>query len=108
MQKQEKDLKLITKMKWSVIDVLSIDEAIAMLKFNNKHIADLENDDLQQLAEWLEELKEYKALEEQGRLVILPCEDVHFSADINNPIYAMVKLARYQIENIDENGCKYK
>lgn len=72
MQKQEKDLKLITKMKWSAIDMLSIDEAMAMLKFNNKHIADLENDDLQQLAEWLEELKEYKALEEQGRLVKLP------------------------------------
>lgn len=26
MQKQEKDLKLITKMKWSAIDMLSIDE----------------------------------------------------------------------------------
>ena len=36
---------------------MSIDEAIAMLKFNNKHIADLKNDDLQQIAEWLEELK---------------------------------------------------
>ena len=41
--------------------MLSIDKAIAMLKFNNKHIADLENDDLQQLAEWLEELKSYRA-----------------------------------------------
>ena len=40
---------------------MTIDEAIAMLKFNNKHIADLENDDLQQLAEWLEELKSYRA-----------------------------------------------
>ena len=40
--------------------MLSIDEAIVMLKFNNKHIADLENDDLQQLAEWLEELKAIK------------------------------------------------
>ena len=40
---------------------MTIDKAIAMLKFNNKHIADLENDDLQQLAEWLEELKSYRA-----------------------------------------------
>ena len=32
-----------------------------MLKFNNKHIADLKNDDLQQIAEWLEELKSYRA-----------------------------------------------
>ena len=40
---------------------MTIDEAITMLKFNNKHIADLKNDDLQQLAEWLEELKSYRA-----------------------------------------------
>ena len=46
--------------------MLSIDEAIAMLKFNNKHIADLGNDDLQQLAEWLEELK---AIKSNGRYV---------------------------------------
>ena len=35
---------------------MTIDESITLLKFNNKHIADLKNDDLQQLAEWLEEL----------------------------------------------------
>ena len=35
---------------------MTLDEAIVLLKFNNKHIADLKNDDLQQLAEWLEEL----------------------------------------------------
>ena len=39
---------------------MTIDEAIVLLKFNNKHIADLKNDDLQQLAEWLEELKDYR------------------------------------------------
>ena len=31
------------------------------MRFTNKHIADLKNDDLQQLAEWLEELKSYRA-----------------------------------------------
>ena len=36
---------------------MTLDETITLLKFNNKHIADLKNDDLQQLAEWLEELK---------------------------------------------------
>ena len=36
---------------------MTIDEGITLLKFNNKHIADLKNDDLQQIAEWLEELK---------------------------------------------------
>ena len=40
---------------------MTLDEAITLLKFNNKHIADLKNDDLQQLAEWLEELKSYRA-----------------------------------------------
>ena len=40
---------------------MTIDESITLLKFNNKHIADLKNDDLQQLAEWLEELKSYRA-----------------------------------------------
>ena len=39
---------------------MTLDEAITLLKFNNKHIADLKNDDLQQLAEWLEELKSYR------------------------------------------------
>ena len=39
---------------------MTIDEAITLLKFNNKHIADLKNDDLQQIAEWLEELKSYR------------------------------------------------
>ena len=41
---------------------MTLDEAIVLLKFNNKHIADLKNDDLQQVAEWLEELKMYKSL----------------------------------------------
>ena len=40
---------------------MTIDESITLLKFNNKHIADLKNDDLQQLAEWLEELKAYRS-----------------------------------------------
>ena len=42
--------------------MLSIDEAVVLLKFNNKHISDLKNDDLQQLAEWLEELKAYREI----------------------------------------------
>ena len=39
---------------------MTLDETITLLKFNNKHIADLKNDDLQQIAEWLEELKELR------------------------------------------------
>ena len=39
---------------------MKIDEAITLLKFNNKHIADLKNDDFQQIAEWLENYKHIK------------------------------------------------
>ena len=69
--------------------------------------------DHEQLAEWFEKSKEYQQLEEQGRLVILPCKDVYYIVDINNPRYAMVtkspirELAIYEIENIDKSGCKY-
>ena len=61
----------------------------------------------------LQKLAEYEDLEEQGRLVILPCKDVYYIVDINNPRYAMVmkrpirELAIYEIEDIDKENCKY-
>ena len=70
-------------------------------------------EDCEQLAEWLENSKEYQQLEEQDRLVKLPCKDVYYIVDINNPKYAMVvkrpirELAIYDIENIDKENCKY-
>ena len=70
-------------------------------------------EDCEQLAGCLEKSKEYQQLEEQGRLVKLPCKDVYYIVDINNPKYAMVmkqpirELAIYEIENIDKSGCKY-
>ena len=39
---------------------MTLDEVITLLKFNNKHISDLKNDDLQQIAEWLEDYKHIK------------------------------------------------
>ena len=66
-----------------------------------------------QVAEYLRKLKTYKNLEEQGKLVKLPCEDVYFIVDINNPKYAMVmkrpirELAIYEIEDIDKENRKY-
>lgn len=36
----------------------------------------------EQLAEWLEELKEYKELEERGLLVKLPCKVGNYCKDI--------------------------
>ena len=58
-------------------------------------------------------LKDYEDLEEQGRLVKLPCKYVYYIVDINNPKYAMVmkrpirELAIYEIEDIDKENCKY-
>ena len=43
----------------------------------------------------------------------LPCKDVYFIVDIDDPKYAMVmrrtirELAIYDIENIDKENCKY-
>lgn len=57
--------------------------------------------------------KKCESLEKQGRLVKLPCKDVYFVADINEPKYAMVmkrpirELAIYEIESIDKENCKY-
>ena len=58
-------------------------------------------------------LAEYEDLEEQDRLVILPCKDVYFIVDANNPKYALVmrrpvrEIAIYEIESIDKENCKY-
>ena len=66
-----------------------------------------------QVAEYLRKLKDYEDLEKQGKLVKLPCEDVYFIVDINNPKYAMVmkrpirELVIYEIEDIDKENCKY-
>lgn len=40
----------------------------------NSIVKDNYREENEQLAQWLEELKEYKELEEQGRLVKLPCK----------------------------------
>lgn len=61
----------------------------------------------------VKKLADYEDLEEQDRLVKLPCKDVYYIVDINNPRYAMVmkkpirELAIYEIESIDKKNCKY-
>ena len=61
----------------------------------------------------VEKLAEYEDLEEQGRLVILPCKDVYFIVDAKTPKYALVMkrsvrdLAIYDIEKVDKKNCKY-
>ena len=95
--------------------MLSIDKAIAMLKFNNKHIADLENDDLQQLAEWLEELKSYRASvfsgdmtqkmlkEEYNKAIDDLLEDANEMAiEVDVDTYTMKAIGIGLLENIAE------
>ena len=61
----------------------------------------------------IDKLAEYEDLEEQGRLVILPCKDVYFIVDAKTPKYALVMkrsvrdLAIYEIEKVDKKNCKY-
>lgn len=62
------------------------------------------------MAELREKLKEYEDLEEQDRLLKLPCKEVYYIVDKNNPKYAAVMsksirdLTVYEIENIDIDG----
>ena len=74
-----------------VIDMLSIDEAVVLLKFNNKHISDLKNDDLQQIAEWLEELKDYR---DKNKMVVRV--DVENMDSIKDKIEELSKYAESQ------------
>lgn len=65
------------------------------------------------ISDALKKLADYEDLEEQGRLVKLPCKDVYYIVDANNPRYAMImkssirELTIYEIENIDKENCKY-
>lgn len=59
-----------------------------------------------------EKLGKYEDLEEQGRLVILPCKYVYYIVDINNNNRWIAKrfikvLSICEIENIDKENCKY-
>ena len=61
----------------------------------------------------IEKLADYEDTDEQGRIIKLPCKDVYFIVDANNPKYALVmrksvrELAIYEIESIDKENCKY-
>lgn len=62
---------------------------------------------------WLKayfKLKDYEDLEEQGRLIKLPCDKAYYIVDKNNPRFAMVNcksitdLTLYEINEIDIGG----
>lgn len=62
------------------------------------------------ISDVIDKLADYEDLEEQGRLLKLPCDKVYYIVDKNNPKYAAVMskairdLTVYEIENIDIDG----
>lgn len=66
-----------------------------------------------QVAEYLRKLKAYEDLEEQSRLIKLPCKYVWRIVNKKSPKYAftikspITELAIYEIEDIDKENCKY-
>lgn len=88
---------------------MTLDEAITLLKFNNKHIADLKNDDLQQLAEWLEELKSYRASVFSGDMTQKMLKEEYckavddFAESVKNLIADSSVIRFKDIEEIAEN-----
>lgn len=61
-----------------------------------------------QLTDWLEELKRYKDVEEQGRLVVLPCK-------IGDTVYEVVEetepyhsyICEYEVQDVSMKAVRY-
>lgn len=62
---------------------------------NSMHVACVKSaEDCEQLAEWLEKSKEYQQLEEQGRLIKLPCK-------VGDTVYHVVQGRIVEVSNVD-------
>lgn len=59
--------------------------------------------DCKQLAEWLMQLKEYQSLEEQGRLVKLPCKvgDTVYKVNKASKKVSQHKVIKFEIDKTD-------
>lgn len=63
--------------------------------------------DHEQLAEWLEKSKEYQQLEEQDRLVKLPCkvgDDVYYILGIPNETPCAIDKCTFELSDINKIG----
>lgn len=61
----------------------------------------------EQLAEWLTQLKEYWQLEEQGRLLKLPCkvgDDVYYILGIPNETPCAIDKCTFELSDINKIG----
>ena len=67
--------------------------------------------DCKQLAEWLIQLKEYQSLEEQGRLIKLPCKVgdtvykiINQRDNYDDTVYQIVSATIFELSMIDKIG----
>lgn len=85
---------------------MNIDEVIQLFRFNNKHVADLTSAELIEISDLLEELKKYKTLEAEGKLIKLSCnigDTIWYVEDDDYPI----KLKIDTISREDKNTWYY-
>lgn len=78
-------------------------------ELNKQHEADYIKDaeEHEQIAEWLEELKSYKDLEEQGLLVRLPCKvgtEVYYILGIPNKTPCAIDKCVFKLSDINKIG----
>ena len=74
-----------------------------------KKVAEHEAEKNKQLADWLEELKRYRDLEEQGRLLVLPCK-------VGDTVYEIIEetvpnryfyINEWQVQDVSTQSIKY-
>lgn len=74
-----------------------------------KKVAEHEAEKNKQLADWLEELKRYKDLEEQGRLLVLPCR-------VGDTVYEILEetvpnhyfyISEHKVQDVSVKAVKY-
>ena len=87
-----------------------------MVKANRKHLSEDEfgvvrrtADGFKQEADWMEELKRYRDLEEQGRLLVLPCK-------VGDVVYEIIEetvpnryfyINEWQVQDVSAKAVKY-
>ena len=74
-----------------------------------KKVAEHEAEKNKQLADWLEELKRYRDLEEQGRLLVLPCK-------VGDTVYEILEetvpnhyfyISEHKVQDVSVKAVKY-
>ena len=81
---------------------MTIDETIQLLRFNNKHFADLDNKDLLQMSDWLEELKAYRASVFSGDMTQAMLKEEYNKA-IDDVMKKAKEIQEEQIKNLEQS-----